>query len=287
MRKHILVGSVKAVDGDNPNGNFEVILSAPTLDRDGEVIDAKAFDPLPDHITFDIDHGMSVSTTVGSGAPRYEGDQLKVRGSYASTSLAQEVRTLVNEGHIRSTSVAFMDAKREVKDGVPHIVKAELLNGAFVAIPSNREAAILSSKALQLTERPGVKALEGSYEQRREDISNAIRAANPDTLWSYLVATFDDAVIYELEERDGTTRWRAPYTIGDEGVTLGTAEQVEIVEVVEPVKGVDTSGNKSTDTDPEEAAAPAAATPPADVTVATQHQARVEVARAAATLLRL
>jgi hypothetical protein len=147
-QKMFAVGEVKGVedaDGD-PNGEFDVILSAPTLDRDGEVIDANAFEPLPDHITFDIDHGMSTATTVGSGVPFYDGGKLRVRGTYSSIPRAQEVRTLVREGHIRTTSVAFIAAKREHKDGVTHIVKAEVLNGAFVAIPSNRESVVLSSK---------------------------------------------------------------------------------------------------------------------------------------------
>ena len=40
-----------------------------------------------------------------------------------------------------------MDAHRERKDGVVHITKAELLNGAFVPIPSNRLAMVLSAKS--------------------------------------------------------------------------------------------------------------------------------------------
>ena len=142
------LAEVKAAETDDPNGAFEVVLSAPTLDRDGEVIDARAFEPLPDHITFDIDHGMSTSTTVGSGAPWYdEQGNLRVKGSFSSIARAQEVRTLVTEGHIRTTSVAFMSAKREQKDGVTHVTKAELLNGAFVPIPANRQAVVLSAKA--------------------------------------------------------------------------------------------------------------------------------------------
>lgn len=148
--KMFALGEVKAVEdatGD-PNGEFDVILSAPTLDRDGEVIDSKVFEPLPDHITFDIDHGMSTATTVGSGVPFYDdAGRLRVKGTYSSIPRAQEVRTLVREGHIRTTSVAFMGAVREEKDGVPHVVKAELLNGAFVPIPSNRESEVLSAKS--------------------------------------------------------------------------------------------------------------------------------------------
>jgi hypothetical protein len=155
--KMFALGEVKAVEDANgdPNGEFDVILSAPTLDRDGEVIDAKVFDPLPDHITFDIDHGMSTATTVGSGVPFYDGDKLRVKGTYSSIPRAQEVRTLVREGHIRTTSVAFMGAVREEKDGVPHIVKAELLNGAFVPIPSNREAVVLDAKAYDAAIKAG------------------------------------------------------------------------------------------------------------------------------------
>lgn len=135
---------------DAPDGAFEAILSAPTLDRDGEVIDGKAFEPLPDHITIDIDHGMSVGTTVGSGEPYYDGDTLMFRGTFSSIPRAQEVRTLVREGHIRKMSVAFMNADRQVDpdDERPHIRKAELLNAAIVPIPSNREASILAAKAL-------------------------------------------------------------------------------------------------------------------------------------------
>lgn len=141
---------LKALDPDDPAGQFEAVLSAPTLDRDGEIIDAKAFEPLPDHMTIDIDHGMSVLTTVASGTPYYDGDTLKFRGTFSTLPRAQEVRTLVTEGHIRKMSVAFMNAHREIDpdDERPHVRKAELLNAAIVAIPSNREADILSAKAL-------------------------------------------------------------------------------------------------------------------------------------------
>lgn len=134
-------------DDDFP-GTFEVVLSAPTKDRDGDTLLPEEWkQPLPDHITFDADHGMTVATTVGSGAPRIDKDtgNLVVSGSYSSLPRAQDVRTLVNEGHIRTTSVAFMTEKTE-KDGKKGTVR-ELLNGAFVSIPSNREALVLSSKA--------------------------------------------------------------------------------------------------------------------------------------------
>lgn len=152
MSKMYAIAQVKAPlspSEDHPYGEFEVVLSAPTLDRDDEVIDAGAFEPLPEHITFDVDHGMSTGTTVGSGVPYYADDgTLRVKGTFSSIPRAQEVRTLVTEGHIRTTSVAFMAARREEgEDGKIHVVSAELLNGAFVPIPSNREAVVLTAKA--------------------------------------------------------------------------------------------------------------------------------------------
>ncbi len=128
---------------ESPHGTFEVILSAPVQDRDGETLQPDEWEPLPEHITFDIDHGMSVASTVGSGRPELD-DQgnLRVRGAYASTELAQTTRALVGEGHIRTTSVAFLRKQNE-KDGKP---RRELLNGAFVAVPANPAALVLDSK---------------------------------------------------------------------------------------------------------------------------------------------
>lgn len=132
-------------DADSPHGTFEVILSTPTVDRDGETLNPDEWEqPLPEHITFDIDHGMSVASTVGSGRPELdEHGNLRVRGTYASTELAQNTRALVTEGHIRTTSVAFL-RKQDRKTGNP---RRELLNGAFVAVPANPAALVLDSKA--------------------------------------------------------------------------------------------------------------------------------------------
>jgi phage head maturation protease len=177
------VGLVDTVETDSPNGAFEVVLSAATLDRDGEIIDSRAFDPLPDHVPFDIDHGMTVQTTVGSGQPYYAEDgSLRVKGTFASTPLAQEVRTLVAEGHIRTTSVTFMAAER-VKDekSVDHVTRAELLNGTFTPVPSNREAVVLSAKALNVAvdEKVGARnsASDASKIQGMHDLAADLGAA--------------------------------------------------------------------------------------------------------------
>lgn len=173
-----LVSGGEATD-EHPNGAFEVILSSPTKDRDGEIIDPKAFEPLPDHIPFDIDHGMSVTTTVGSGAPYYAADgTLRVKGGFASTNLAQEVRSLVTEGHIRTTSVTFMAATRTKDEkGVPHVTTAELLNGTFTPVPSNRESVVLSAKALAAKAGARNSAADMELIQAAHDALMALGAA--------------------------------------------------------------------------------------------------------------
>lgn len=277
-RKTFITGEVKAIGDDGGPGEFEVILSAPTLDRDGEVVDPGIFEPLPSRIPFDIDHGLSTATTVGSGVPFYDGDMLKVRGTFASTPLGQEVRTLVTEGHIAATSVAMAGVRRVMKDGVPHIVAAELLNGTFTPIPSNREAVVLAAKSAAAD----AKALPGSYEARTDQLRDAIREANPDAWGYWIVATFDGEVVYELDGMDGVERYQAAYEISPDGlVTMNDPKAVEIVEVVLPV---DDATAPSNDT-PEDAAAAdkaAAATPPV-----LSASARTKAAAAAAALLDL
>jgi hypothetical protein len=160
-------------------GTFEVILSAPTLDRDGDTLLPEDWQqPLPDHITFDQDHGMSVESTVGSGVPTIDPEtgNLIVRGTYSSLQRAQDVRTLVNEGHIRTTSVAFMNVPGTEKDGKGRTVR-ELLNGAFVAIPSNREALVLDSKGVKAGARNS--AADAEHLQAIHDHAAACGAACP------------------------------------------------------------------------------------------------------------
>lgn len=140
--------TITAPTTDEFPGTFSVILSTPDKDRDGESLTADTWEqPLPDHIPFDIDHEMSVLGTVGSGAPRInEKGQLVVDGKFASTDQAQTVRTLVKEGHVTKTSVAFRRIKSQ-KDG-KSVETRELLNGAFVNTPANPHADILTAKSL-------------------------------------------------------------------------------------------------------------------------------------------
>lgn len=275
-------------DTNAPYGSFEAILSVPVEDRDGEVVDAKCFDPLPDHITIDVDHAMTVEKTVASGRPFYDGEVLKFAGTYASHPLAQMTRSLVDEGHIRTMSVAYMNARYEVdeKDGLPHLRSAELLNAGIVGIPSNREALITASKSLAAQgalSATGAKSVVGSYEDRTDRLRQALRGAYPLAEWVWVRATFDDSVVFDVETATTSGTFQAGYTITAEGIVLAEATEVDLAEVI--VAPFKSAPKTSTETNPEtRTAAQAAVASPAAVDVA-QAKARALAAAAELALL--
>jgi len=286
-------------DADFP-GSFEVILSAPTLDRDGDTLLPDEWKtPLPEHITFDSDHGMSVATTVGSGVPSINvAGELVVSGTYSSIPRAQEVRTLVNEGHIRTTSVAFMTEKSTAKGGKP-VITRELLNGSMVAIPSNREALVLSSKAAEVKlgarnsatdlahvqsihdhasamgadcgapakaaggaeTKSIVGSLEATQDRARDALNDAYAAPG---IYVWLRATLPTTLVFQVaDDSSESETYQQDYTDDGSVVTLtGERRAVDVAEVVTP--------------DPDESTEPAA-------DVATAAAAEKSVAAAAVT----
>lgn len=156
------LGTVQPGEDEN---SFEIVLSTGTKDRDGEEVLPEEWElPLPEHITMDADHGMTAEKTVGSGKPTIEDGKMIVRGSWAKTPLANDIRSLVNDGHIKTTSVAFLRKTATDQKSGAKVVKRELLNGAFVAIPANPEAVVLSSKAGARNNKNDAKAIQAIHD---------------------------------------------------------------------------------------------------------------------------
>jgi len=160
VRKAIATIGPAPDEGTSPHGAFSVVLSTEAVDREGESVKASEWaQPLPARITMDVDHGMSVATTAGSGVPSIDDEgRLVVNGTYASTPLGQETRTLVNEGHIAAVSVAFMRREHLDAKGAT-VVSRELINGAFVAVPMNPEAMVVGSKSAASRRAESVQAV--------------------------------------------------------------------------------------------------------------------------------
>ena len=149
MNKSFVLAEVKSAASDNPNGEFVIVMSTDSIDRDGESIVKGAFEPLPDSIPVHAFHDFT--DPVGRAVPSYD-DQGRLIGSgfFASTPRAQEIRQLVADGIIGHTSVGFMSAERkDTEDGPPQVERAELLEVSFVSVPSNRDAAVLAVKDYQ------------------------------------------------------------------------------------------------------------------------------------------
>jgi len=146
----ILQKSLAAIESSDdekfgPNGGFTAVLSNESLDRDQEIVDLPGWMPFQDRYPLDFDHEMSVAGTIGSYHPYIDGKNVMMDAYFSSIPKAQEVRTLVKEGHIRNVSVAFM-TDRTKKDGP----RREMLNAGIVAIPANRDAVIMAAKAVSV-----------------------------------------------------------------------------------------------------------------------------------------
>jgi HK97 family phage prohead protease len=316
MEKRVALFEVKAIDGADPHGEFEAILSVPTVDRDGEIVDAHAFEPLPGEIPIHKFHDFS--SPVATATPFYDGDVLKARGTFDPDPESQAIRAKVGRS-IRYMSVGFMAATRSDQDGVPHITRAELLEASFVSVPSNREAAILAVKALTETveEKSAIAGHSTGVSTGAWDgPANEARLSNEATATTYRQAHAwqdpdgdpDKKVTYKFihhEIGDGGRVGAANVTActtgigvlngGRGGAAIPAADRQGVYNHLArhlrdadrtpaELRGVDDADPKSpAATDPEEkAAAPAAANPPADVTVG---QAHLAILRAQAELL--
>lgn len=172
--------AIKPVESDHPNGEFEVVLSTDSLDRDGERLYADEWkQPLPARIQIDGDHSRSVEKTIGSVVPRIEGNKLIGKGTYAPSKYAQEMRSIINDpgtdAHGLRLSVTFSEHKNQ-KDGG---IQRELLNAGFVAIPANTDCVVLASKGAKVDKAEGGLSASGDNPEvpKHDEMVQAIHDA--------------------------------------------------------------------------------------------------------------
>ena len=136
---------VKGMDGDK----LTAVASTSAVDRDGERFAPGAFRAhLADYLANPVVLAAHVHqspdgrpTIIGSAKRlEYEDDALVFEMQFASTALAQEWRSLYEEGHARAFSVGFIPISGKVIDGVYTHTEAELLEISAVPVGSNREA---------------------------------------------------------------------------------------------------------------------------------------------------
>lgn len=150
MDAHLKATVTSTGTADDGAGTFEAVASTSTVDREGESIAPGAFEPLPQTVPLFYQHDwMDKALPVGSAVPFYDVDRkLKLRGRFADTPRAQELRKLVRDGHVKAMSVGFVNGKRRRKgDGTSEVTKGDLIEVSFTSIPVNPTALVTSSKA--------------------------------------------------------------------------------------------------------------------------------------------
>lgn len=156
---------------DNGNGDFEVVMTSESVDRDGDVILADGWD-FSHYLKNPVvlwGHDF-LGTPIGKVTEiRREGNSWIAKGVFASTDKAQECRKLYDEGILKTVSVGFIIRKR--KGNV--IEEKELLELSFVPIPSNRDARSL--RAMQDLE--GLMKKDAPIEEKGvlSDVHEAIK----------------------------------------------------------------------------------------------------------------
>lgn len=259
--------AVSTVESENPNGEFEVILSTETKDRDNENLWASEWKtPLPERIHIDGDHGRSLDKTVGSAVPRIEGNRMVAKGTFASTPYAQMVRQLVNEGHVNSLSVTYSETKNQKGEGV----QRELLNAAFVAIPANPEAVVLASKNAKLAKAEGGMSASGDNPEapKHDDMVQAIHDAA-----CHLGAQCLNDIEADPGTADGANK------------SAGTIYVDVVPRIKEKSSDTESVGSPQESADESAAAAPAAAADESAEDTASLNAKEAEKARALAFLI--
>lgn len=243
-----LTASIVTKDTGGDTGGFEAVLSTPDVDRDGESIDVKSWGTLPESLPVNLDHEMSISGLVGTGVPRIEDGVVKLSVTFASTPEAQKARTLVNEGHIKATSVEFLRKTETDTKGVK-TTSREMIGAALTNYPANPKAVVLSSKT-------GARNSYKDQQMVQQIHDHAIALGATPAQKAIVVVVDDDDDVSEGETL--MTMGYAPITI--EGVnyiltycideTTGEVEPDDLIldNTSAATLSIDTADNKSADT---------------------------------------
>lgn len=140
--------TIKGIE-DDASYKFKVVVTTEGVDRDGETIKAdwiEAWNYLKNPVVL-INHEYKIESIVWKTLKIYQNEQGQTiaEGIFAKTEKAELVRTLYNEGFIKTVSVGFIPKERASNDRAV-ITKWEMLEYSFVAVPANPEATSLDGK---------------------------------------------------------------------------------------------------------------------------------------------
>ena len=223
MIKKFLEAEIKSVNKEE--GTFEVVASSGKVDRLGDTIDPKGWyltnykkNPviLWSHSTGGMFGGVAVPPVARADKVWVEDEkELKIKGRFADTPFAQELKTLVEGGFLNAVSVGFLplvETKKgdieiegkmyrratdeEIKKGIydneygEKFTKQELLEVSWVSVPALPQALVsarkmnlaLVTKALEeeIKESPEAPEKEKETYEKPYPNEHSCRLENPD-----------------------------------------------------------------------------------------------------------
>lgn len=136
--KHLAVTVEKAASGEF---DARFVMSAATPDRVRDTIDAKAYEPATriDKLIALFNHDPNQIAGYWTDI-KAAGDTLTGSIKFASTSLGQMLKTLIDEGVPLGASVGFRGKGEPNKQGGIHFKEIELLETSIVSTPAHPRA---------------------------------------------------------------------------------------------------------------------------------------------------
>jgi len=196
-------GVIRTVD--EHERTVELVISSGEIDRYGEIVDPKAFEPETVNAFMSNPVILAGHQHIGpSGEPTIVGHWLSIKregsltvgvAKLATTDLAQTYWQLILDGALRACSIGFIVREwemREVGSGktkmrVRVFTKIELVEISLVAVPANREALMKAAGFNQIggdenggggsTEEAAKALADAIAEQLKGDIAEQITAA--------------------------------------------------------------------------------------------------------------
>lgn len=138
------------IEKSNDN-KIHFIMSASSVDRDGDTIDAKAYNSATKIKKLPALFNHDPSKPFGFWSDlRVVGDTLKGTLTAASTNLGKMIKQLIDDGVPLSSSIGFRGKGEPNKKGGIHFKELELLECSIVSIPAHPRA-VQVAKDYQLT----------------------------------------------------------------------------------------------------------------------------------------
>lgn len=143
---------------------------------------------------------------------------------------AAKVHRLLTDRRIREFSFAYdVIDERKATDGANELLELDVIEVGPTLKGMNPETVLVGAKQRRKVYVP----LVGSVEERQQALRDAVRAwaeTDDDRRWTWVEATFDDSVVFTVEDPDqGTAHYQAGYSVDDDGnVTLDEPVEVEV-----------------------------------------------------------